>query len=209
MKIAVEGYPFALVALALSGLGFFLGWALIGFACAGIGIFLIWFFRDPERHVPEGNGLVVAPADGKIVSLAKIDNAPLLAGNKTRVSIFMSPLDVHINRMPVAGTIEEVCYRKGRFLAAYKDEAVEQNEQNAMRIADLEGQKIGVVQVAGFLARRVVCRAHKGDTLKRGERFGLIMFGSRTDLYLPPDAQITVAEGQKVKGGETVIGRFK
>jgi phosphatidylserine decarboxylase len=94
-------------------------------------------------------------------------------------------------------------------LAAYKDEAVEQNEQNAMRIADLEGRKIGVVQVAGFLARRVVCKARKGDTLDRGERFGLIMFGSRTDLYLPPDAGITVVEGQKVKGGETVIGRFR
>jgi phosphatidylserine decarboxylase len=209
MKIAVEGFPFVLVALALSGLGFFLGWALIAFAGAAIGIFLIWFFRDPERHAPQGKALVVAPADGKIVGLAKSDNAPLLAGDQTRVSIFMSPFDVHINRMPVAGTIEDVCHRQGRFLAAYRDEAVEQNEQNAMRIADVEGRKVGVVQVAGFLARRVVCKARKGDTMNRGERFGLIMFGSRTDLYLPPDAEITVVEGQKVKGGETVIGRFK
>jgi phosphatidylserine decarboxylase len=209
MKIAVEGFPFVLVALALSGLGFFLGWALIAFAGAAIGIFLIWFFRDPERHAPQAKALVVAPADGKIVGLAKSDNAPLLAGDQTRISIFMSPFDVHINRMPVAGTIEDVCHRQGRFLAAYRDEAVEQNEQNAMRIADVEGRKVGVVQVAGFLARRVVCKARKGDTMNRGERFGLIMFGSRTDLYLPPDAEITVVEGQKVKGGETVIGRFK
>ena len=209
MKIAVEGYPLVLVALALSGLGWFLGWASIAFAGAGFGIFFIWFFRDPERHAPEGKGLVVAPADGKVVSLAKIEGAPLLAGNRTRLSIFMSPLDVHINRMPVAGTVEEVNHQPGKFFAAYKDEAVEQNEQNCMRIADLEGRKFAVVQVAGFLARRVVCKARKGDTLSRGARFGLIMFGSRTDLYLPPEAEIMVSEGQKVKGGETVVGRFK
>lgn len=208
MKIAVEGYPFVLVALGLSVLGFVFGWALIGIAGAGFGIFFIWFFRDPERHAPEGKGLVVAPADGKIVSIVTVDSAPLLEGKKTRVSIFMSPLDVHVNRTPVEGTIEDVRHQLGKFWPAYKDQAIEQNEQNAMRIADLEGRKIGVVQVAGFLARRVVCKARKGDTFDRGERFGMIMFGSRTDLYLPPAAQIAIAEGQKVKGGETVIGRL-
>jgi phosphatidylserine decarboxylase len=208
MKIAVEGYPFIIVALALSGLGFSLGWTLFALACAALGIFFVGFFRDPERNPPESKGAVLAPADGKIVSIVKIGDAPLLEGGKTRVSIFMSPFDVHVNRMPVTGTIEEVRHRPGRFLAAYKDGAVEQNEQNAMRIGDSEGRKIGVVQVAGFLARRIVCKARKGDRLKKGERFGMIMFGSRTDLYLPPDAEIAISEGQKVKGGETVIGRF-
>jgi phosphatidylserine decarboxylase len=208
LKIAVEGYPFVIVAFALSVVGFFLGWALIAAAVAGLGVFFVGFFRDPERYSPEAKGLVLAPADGKIISIVNIENAPLLNGAKTRVSIFMSPLDVHINRMPVTGTIEDVRHRPGRFLAAYKDDAVEHNEQNAMRIADAEGRRFAVVQVAGFLARRIVCKARKGDTLKRGERFGLIMFGSRTDIYLPPDTAIEVAEGQKVKGGETVIGRF-
>jgi phosphatidylserine decarboxylase len=120
----------------------------------------------------------------------------------------MSPLDVHINRMPVTATVEEIRHQPGKFLAAYKDDATEHNEQNAMRIIDPEGRRLGVVQVAGFLARRVVCRARKGDTYSKGDRFGLIMFGSRTDLYLPPETAIEVKQGQKVKGGETVVGRF-
>jgi phosphatidylserine decarboxylase len=120
----------------------------------------------------------------------------------------MSPLDVHINRMPVDATVEELCHTRGKFLAAYKDHATEQNEQNAMRVAGPNGRKLAIVQVAGFLARRVVCKARKGDTYIMGERFGLIMFGSRTDLYLPPDTHIVVAEGEKVKGGESIVGRF-
>jgi phosphatidylserine decarboxylase len=208
MKIAVEGYPFIIVALALAGIGFFLGWKLVAFVSVALGIFFVGFFRDPERYFPETKNAVLAPADGKVISIVKNSSAPLMEGNKTRVSIFMSPFDVHVNRMPVAGTIEEVRHRTGRFLAAYKDGAVEQNEQNAMRISDSEGRQIGVVQVAGFVARRIVFKAHKGDTLNRGERFGMIMFGSRTDLYLPPDAKIEIAEGQKVKGGETVVGSF-
>jgi phosphatidylserine decarboxylase len=208
MKIAVEGYPFVLVAIGLSVLGFVIGWKSVGLAVAGFGVFFIWFFRDPERNPPKVEGIVVAPADGKVVSIVKVDNAPLLEGSKTRLSIFMSPVDVHINRLPVGGTIEEVRHQSGKFLAAYKDAAIEQNEQNAVRIKDLEGKSFGVVQVAGFLARRIVCKAHKGDTLAQGERFGLIMFGSRTDLYLPLDVNVAVAEGQHVKGGETIVGRF-
>ncbi|MDH3446387.1 MAG: phosphatidylserine decarboxylase family protein [Deltaproteobacteria bacterium] len=208
MKIAIEGYRFVLVAVGLAVLGFLLGWILIGFLGVALGVFLTWFFRDPERHTPEAAGLVVAPADGKVVSIVRIDNGPFPEGAKTRVSIFMSPFDVHINRMPVKGVVEEVHHRPGMFFAAYKDEAVEQNEQNAMLIGEAGGRKLGVVQVAGFLARRVVCKARKGDNLERGERFGLIMFGSRTDLYLPLDAEVAVKEGDKVKGGETVIGRL-
>jgi phosphatidylserine decarboxylase len=208
MKIAVEGYPLILITLGLSVLGFVLGWWFIGAVAAGLAGFFVLFFRDPERHPPEGKGLVVAPADGRVVSVVKTEGAPLVDGPKVRVSIFMSPLDVHVNRMPVTATVEEIRRTPGKFLAAYKDEAVEQNEQNAMRIADADGRKLGVVQVAGFLARRIVCKARKGDTYNKGERFGLIMFGSRTDLYLPPDTEIDVTEGQKVKGGETVLGRF-
>jgi phosphatidylserine decarboxylase len=208
MKIAVEGLPFILVALGSSVLGLVLGWWLLGIAGAGFAAFFVWFFRDPERHPPEENSSVVAPADGKVVSIVKTAEAPLLDRPTLRISIFMSPLDVHINRMPVTATVEEIRHQPGKFLAAYKDDATEHNEQNAMRIIDPEGRRLGVVQVAGFLARRVVCRARKGDTYSKGDRFGLIMFGSRTDLYLPPETAIEVKQGQKVKGGETVVGRF-
>ncbi len=208
VKIALEGYRFVFIALGVAVLGFVSGWILIGILGGVLGLFFVWFFRDPERHAPQLTGSVVAPADGKVVSIVRIEKAPASEGAKTRVSIFMSPFDVHINRMPVKGVVEEVRYTPGKFFAAYKDEAVEQNEQNALLIGEPSGRKLAVVQVAGFLARRVVCKARKGDNLERGERFGLIMFGSRTDLYLPLDAEIVVKEGDKVKGGETVIGRL-
>jgi phosphatidylserine decarboxylase len=208
MKIAAEGYPLILIALVLSIGAFALGWFSIGILGAASAAFFLLFFRDPDRHSPAEQGLIVAPADGRVVSVVATDKAPLIDGPKVRVSIFMSPLDVHVNRMPVAATVEEIRHTAGKFLAAYKDETVEENEQNAMRIADAQGRKLAIVQVAGFLARRVVCKARKGDTYLKGERFGLIMFGSRTDLYLPPEAEIVIKQGQKVKGGETVIGRF-
>lgn len=125
-----------------------------------------------------------------------------------RISIFLSPLDVHINRVPVAGHIAQIKYRRGKFLAAYKNEATRDNEQNALMIVDPQGRKVGVVQVAGVLARRIVCNVNSGDNVGRGERFGLIMFGSRTDLYLPQGCRVEVREGQRVKGGATIVGKF-
>jgi phosphatidylserine decarboxylase len=208
MKLASEGYPFIFSAAGVALLGFLLGWWLIGVLAAGCAAFFLLFFRDPERRAPEGKELVVAPADGRVVSVVKTEYAPLVDGPAVRLSIFMSPLDVHINRMPVAATVDDIRHTAGKFFAAYKEHAAEQNEQNATRITDGEGRKLGIVQVAGFLARRVVCKARPGDTYSKGERFGLIMFGSRTDLYLPPDTQIEIAEGQKVKGGESIVGRF-
>jgi phosphatidylserine decarboxylase len=208
MKIAAEGYPFIIAAVGVSLLGFLLGWWSFGALAAACGIFFLAFFRDPERQIPPEKELVVAPADGRVVSVVKTAHAALVDGPATRVSIFMSPLDVHINRMPVAATVEDVRHMGGKFLAAYREHAAEQNEQNALRIEDSEGRKLGIVQVAGFLARRVVCKARRGDTYNKGERFGLIMFGSRTDLYLPADVEIVISEGQKVKGGESVVGRF-
>jgi phosphatidylserine decarboxylase len=208
MKIAAEGYLFIFSALGASLVGFFLGWWFIGIPAAACAAFFILFFRDPERYPPPGKESVVAPADGRVVSVVKTDYARLVDGPAVRVSIFMSPLDVHINRMPVDATVEEIRHTPGKFLAAYKENAAEQNEQNSMRIKDRDGRKLAIVQVAGFLARRVVCKARPGDTYKKGERFGLIMFGSRTDLYLPPQVEIAIAEGQKVKGGESIVGRF-
>jgi phosphatidylserine decarboxylase len=208
MKIAREGYPLIGGAAALAAGAAVLGWSLLGSLLLLFALAIAAFFRDPDRIVPQGEGLIVAPADGKIVSIVDLKDAAPMAGASTRVSIFLSPLDVHINRMPVAGTVEEVRYQRGKFIPAYNDEASARNEQNALKILAAEGHRLAVVQVAGVLARRIVCHAKAGDVVKRGDRFGLIMFGSRTDTYLPPGCRVEVAEGQRVKGGETILGRF-
>ena len=208
MRIAREGYPVILTAGVLSLLAFAAAWAPLGVVLGLLALAIAGFFRDPERQPPVGEGLIVAPADGKIVSVARVQGASPLPGAASRISIFLSPLDVHINRTPLEGTIEKVTYQSGKFLAAYKDESSERNEQNALSMVDSQGRKVGVVQVAGIVARRIVCRVKQGDRLPRGARYGLIMFGSRTDTYLPDGCRIEVNEGQRVKGGETVLARF-
>ena len=207
MKIAREGYRIVAAAGAVAAGALLMGWLLLGGFLVLLAAAIAAFFRDPERIIPDGEGLIVAPADGKVVSIVKLKDTPLMADVSTRISIFLSPLDVHINRMPVTGTIEEVQYQRGKFMAAYRDEASTQNEQNALKIVAREGQRFAVVQIAGVLARRIVCHPKRGDKLNRGERFGLIMFGSRTDTYLPSGCRVEVEEGQRVKGGETILGR--
>ena len=208
MSIAREGYPLILLAALAAMVVFVLGWGFAGAVLGLVTAAVAAFFRDPERHIPDADGLIVAPADGRVVSIEEMKADAGSAKGGTRVSIFLSPLDVHINRIPVAGKIQDVHYRSGKFFAAYKDEASERNERNALQVVDDQGRKVGVVQIAGVLARRIVCRVRPGDHLKRGERFGLIMFGSRTDTYLPNGCHVEVSEGQRVKGGETVLGRF-
>lgn len=208
MKIAREGYPFVVTAAVLALATWGMGWAGPAVVFGLLVLGFVGFFRDPDRIPPDGEGLIVSPADGKVVSVAKVAHGPLLDQAENRVSIFLSPLDVHVNRVPVAGVIEDLKYESGKFLAAYKDEASDRNEHNTLRILDQQGRRLSVVQIAGVLARRIVCRVKKGDFLERGARFGMIMFGSRTDVYLPIGSRIEVAEGQRVKAGETVIGRF-
>ena len=208
MRIAKEGYPLILTAGALTIVAFLVGWRGAGIVLGLATLAITAFFRDPERNIPTGEGLIVSPADGRVVSIAGVESNVSSGDTATRVSIFLSPLDVHINRMPVAGKIEEVRYRAGKFVAAYKEEASQRNEQNALKIVDNDGRSLGVVQVAGVVARRIVCRVKPGDRLARGDRFGLIMFGSRTDIYLPRGCRVQVVEGQKVKGGETILGSF-
>ena len=208
MRIAREGYPLILTAAVLTAAAFLVGWKALGIVLLILTLAVAGFFRDPERHIPADENLIVAPADGRVVSIAQVQGDGLFPDARTRVSIFLSPLDVHINRTPVAGNIDDVRYQRGKFLAAYKDEASERNEQNALKLVDSRDRILGVVQIAGVLARRIVCHAKRGDALARGERFGLIMFGSRTDTYLPAGCTIEVKEGQRVKGGETILGRF-
>jgi phosphatidylserine decarboxylase len=206
MKIAKEGYRVIFVPALLTLVAVVLGWnwpaALFALTTAAFAA----FFRDPDRVAPPGEDLILSPADGRIVEIREVNDAKGGAA-KTWLSIFMSPLDVHVNRAPVGGRVEEIRYRKGRFIAAYKDDASENNERNTLVMVDSKGRKLEVAQIAGVLARRIVCRVNRGASLEAGERFGIIMFGSRVDVEFPPGARIEVAEGQHVRGGETILAR--
>ncbi len=208
MSIAREGYPFIITAALLALLALAVGWKWVGLVFGLSALAFLGFFRDPERIPPMGEGLILSPADGRVVKIKGVEKGRLFETAGTRISIFLSPLDVHVNRAPVQGRVEEVQYQKGRFFAAYKEEASQSNEQNALRIVDPEGRSLGVVQIAGVMARRIICYVKQGDALGRGQRFGLIMFGSRVDLYLPGGSRLEVVEGQRVRGGETIIGRL-
>ena len=194
--------------LLLAGLVFAHWLAWIGLAFT---LFCLYFFRDPERVTPGRAGLVVAPADGRIVSVAAVappEELGLGDAPRWRVAIFLSVIDVHVNRMPADGTVTRIAYRHGRFVNASLDKASTDNERNALAIRLPDGRDMAVVQIAGLIARRILCHVHEGDRLAAGARFGLIRFGSRTDLYLPPGVQPLVVEGQTMIGGETVIAEL-
>ncbi len=200
LSIVREGYPFILVPLVVAVITAVLGLWYVALLFVIVTAFMAYFFRDPHRVSPDDPKLVVSPADGRVT---RITGDP---GSPTVVSIFLSPLDVHINRSPIAGKITDTVYTRGKFLMATNEMASVVNEQNALTI---QGE-ITVVckQIAGILARRVVCWKQAGDTLALGERFGMIKFSSRTDLLLPANVEITVKEGARVRGGTTVIGRI-
>ena len=203
--------PFLVIAgiLVLAGLVIHLVWlASLG---AAFGLFCLYFFRNPERVPSPQARTLLAPADGYVTSVEPAVPPPELGMTDQpllRIATFLSVLDVHVNRMPGAGTVERVAYRKGRFVNASLDKASEENERNALRIRLDEGGDIAVVQIAGLIARRILCDAREGTRVERGARFGIIRFGSRTDLYLPPGAEPLVAVGQKMVGGETAVARL-
>ena len=172
-------------------------------------LFVAYFFRDPERTPPEGKNLIIAPADGKVVTIEQqCQDTRFLQAPTTRVGIFMSPLDVHVNRLAVSGQIEGVQYHPGKFRPAFAEEAADVNEQNAVTIQDERGRKVALVQIAGILARRIVCQLKGGERAEQGARYGMIMLGSRVDVYCPPDVELKVEIGQRVKAGETILGAY-
>ena len=185
---------------------FLLGLWPVGLLFGILSAFMAFFFRDPKRQPPVDKDVVVAPADGRVTRVKQIDEGS--PRSATLISIFLSPLDVHINRAPIAGRITDVSYTRGKFLMATDDRASLVNEQNALTI---EGEKITVIckQIAGVLARRIVCWKQPGERVALGERFGLIKFSSRTDILLPETVDVLVTEGTRVKGGTTVIGRIR
>ena len=196
-----EAIPFVLIPLAIAAalVTFAIWWACGIFAF--VTLFMLFFFRDPHRIIPAGDGLIVSAADGRVTRIENGDDSKL-------VSVFLSPLDVHINRSPIAGTVKSISYIKGKKMPATSDEASLINERNSLVI---EGENVTVTctQIAGILARRIVCWPKPGDNLERGQRFGLIKFGSRTDILMPASVEIAVRVGDRVKGGETIIGRVK
>jgi phosphatidylserine decarboxylase len=204
------GYPFLLGGLVAFALGLLVAGWLAWLALAFM-LFSLYFFRDPERFPPSRTGLVLAPADGKVVSSAPAippAELGLSPAPRWRVGIFLSALDVHVNRMPVDGTVTRIAYRHGKFLNASLDKASAVNERNALVVRLADGRELGVVQIAGLIARRIVCDAREGDSVTAGSRFGIIRFGSRTDLYLPEGVKPLVEEGQAMIGGETVIAEL-
>jgi phosphatidylserine decarboxylase len=202
-----DGWKFVAIA-ALATVVLFLLWQPLGWVGLIVTAWVVYFFRDPPRVTPIREGLVVSPADGLIVSIAEgtpprelgMDEAPM-----TKIGIFLNVFDVHINRMPADGVVVDTRYRKGKFLNASLDKASDENERMAIRLRTVDGPEIAVVQIAGLVARRIVCQIQAGQAVAAGQRFGLIRFGSRTDLYVPRDWSIVAIEGQRVLGGETVL----
>ncbi len=208
ISIAKEGYPiigaFSLSALVFACFGCPFG-AILFLALLWFSIF---FFRDPERVVPSAKGLAVSPADGKIVRIQKRED-PFGGKEKTCISIFMNVFSVHVNRSPVAGMLQKIAYFPGKFMNAAFDKASTDNERCAYQVLDEDGLTWEFVQISGLIARRIVCRADEGDTLSRGERFGMIRFGSRVDVYLPEEYESSVKIGEQVFAGQSVLAKKK
>ena len=200
-----DGYIYGLSLLAMAAI---LAWATGTWVWSIVPVllaaFYLWFFRDPRRTIPSGEGLLVSPADGVVTETVRIDT---LEGPRQRISIFLNVFDVHVNRSPIAGEITSVRYQKGKFLNAMNQECAERNEQNIVTVRG-EGMEVVFKQIAGLIARRIIFNYHVGDKVERGQRVGLIKFGSRTDVILPGDAEIVVKKGQRVKGGSTIIAEM-
>jgi phosphatidylserine decarboxylase len=205
------GYPFV-GGFAAASLILFWVWSPLGWLGTVATLWCAYFFRDPRRVTPQRDGLVVAPADGRVSQIVNVAPPPeLKLGERPclRISIFMSVFDCHVNRSPVAGRIERIVYRAGKFLSADLDKASEDNERNAFVIAIASGQRIAMVQIAGLIARRILTFAREGEAIAAGQRVGMIRFGSRVDVYLPVGVRPLVAEGQTALAGETVLADFK
>lgn len=208
VPIVKEGLPFLFIA-GLATAGFFAGglWP-VGVLFLLLTAFIGFFFRNPERLPPIGETMIASPADGKVIFVGEATENEFLKEPRQKISIFMSLWDVHVNRVPVDGTVRNMRHHRGRFMAAWEDRASDENERNAMLIEAPNGQSVVLVQVAGLVARRIVCYPAVGSYILRGQRMGLIRFGSRCDLYLPKGAKIAVKVGDKVLGGETILGEL-
>lgn len=206
--IAREGYPFILGSAFATAIIAVLGLYELALVFLAVTFFISSFFRDPERVIPEEKGALVSPADGKVLGVSVVQESEFAAEKMLKVSIFMSIFNVHVNRIPENGRVTDVAYYPGKFFSANLDKASRDNERNAVSMEIGRGRKLIVVQVAGLIARRIICKIRKGDRLSRGERFGMICFGSRLDVYLPPETVPAVSVGDKVLAGTSVLGHL-
>ena len=208
IPVAKEGIPFIAVGGLLTMGCWMAGW--VGLTClmGSLTLFTTWFFRNPARTIPQGRNLIVSPGDGKVVAVEEEFEDSFLKEPSVRISIFLNVFNVHINRMPAAGIVQDVVYKPGQFGAANRPEASMNNEQNALMLRRSDGKKILCVQIAGLIARRIVCWVVPGEQVEKGERFGLIRFGSRMDVYLPRESTIQVKVGAKVKGGSSILAEL-
>jgi len=208
IPIVKEGLPFVAAAGAPAVAAGVLGWPGIAAAFGAVALFTAWFFRNPKRSSPRSDRAVVAPGDGRIVEICEETEPRFLKDKSLRVSIFLNIFDVHVNRIPCEGLVEQVAYQPGRFLVASRPEATVENEQNALLIRAAQGARVLCVQIAGLIARRIVCWVAPGERVACGERFGLIRIGSRMDVFLPVGTKLKVKVGDHVKGGETLLGEL-
>lgn len=207
LPVAWEGLPFIIIGIGLTSILLVLDWELLSIFLAILTLLTIYFFRDPERSYAAPEKAILTPADGKVLSIDRLDNGDNhFEGKAIRISIFMSLFDAHINRIPMRGRVVRLSYHPGTFFLAHRDKASLYNERNIVTLETDNRKKIVFVQIAGLIARRVVCWVKKGDYVETGQRFGLIRFGSRLELYLPPHSTLTVRKGEKVRAGQTVIG---
>jgi phosphatidylserine decarboxylase len=209
MPIVGEAIPLVLVGFLISIASFLMGWKIASGLVFLLTVGVALFFRNPKRCIPQDEKAILSPADGKVIRIERNFSERGSSEKVTLLSIFLSLTNVHVNRLPVSGRVKEIRYRKGKFHFAFDHGAVGENERNFLRVAMKDGGEIGFAQVAGFIARRIRCFIKPGDPVCAGERFGLIRFGSRADLFLPESVEILVREGEKVRGGETILARFK
>ncbi len=206
LPVAMPGVKIIIAVSVFTGLLFFMGWQILGSLFFLFTLFVCWFFRDPERSIPEENGCLVSPADGKVIIVQPVERSEFIDVPCMKISIFMNVFNVHVNRIPFSGRVEKAVYLPGKFVNASFDKASEHNERNALLIRTDSDHLFGVVQIAGLIARRIVCAVKEGDAVKQGARYGMIRFGSRLDLYLPPDTRVTTSVGEKVQAGASILG---
>ena len=206
--VAAPGYPFIYASAFVTAVFALLGWPVPAVVGILVTVAIALFFRDPDRATPVRERAVIAPADGKVVFVGRVDANPYIEGPCMKIGIFMSVFNVHVNRMPIAGVVSDIRHYPGKFFPADKDKASSQNERNAVIMTTEDGRAIGVVQVAGLIARRIITWVNSDDPVAAGQRFGMICFGSRVDLYLPEDTEITIRTGTRVNAGFTVLGQL-
>ena len=203
--IAIEGYPFIAAAAVVTVIFFLLSWSILALIGLAVTLFILFFFRNPQRTIPSDESMILAPADGVVIYQGTVTEK-CLNREMTKISIFMSVFNVHVNRAPLTGQVVDHFYTKGKFLDVRDARSTFENEQSGVVLEKADGVKIVVVQVAGLIARRIVCYPAIGDMLRRGQIYGLIRFGSRLDVYLPTEVDVKVTMGQKTVAGETVLG---